>query len=112
MSTAPRPSSIDRCSFESKFTVASVETIEVPAGKFRAYKIESEGHWLAELAPNQKVTQGAQVRRKQYDDGDAGGEDRRQGSVRQNLQGLLVRTGGQALGQIGGRVLLERRDPE
>lgn len=34
--------------------------IEVPAGKVRAYKIESEGHWLAELAPNQKVTQGAQ----------------------------------------------------
>jgi hypothetical protein len=35
--------------------------VEVPAGKFRALKIESEGHWEAEIAPSQSVVQGAQT---------------------------------------------------
>jgi hypothetical protein len=48
--------------FEAHFTVVGFETVEVPAGKFRALKIESEGHWEAELAPGQTVVQGAQTR--------------------------------------------------
>jgi hypothetical protein len=35
------------------------ETIEVPAGKFNALKIEAEGRWTAELEPAQTITQGA-----------------------------------------------------
>ena len=31
------------------------------AGKFRALKIESEGHWEAQIAPGQSVVQGAQT---------------------------------------------------
>jgi hypothetical protein len=46
--------------FENRFTVVGFETVEVPAGKFRAMKIESEGHWDAELAPSQSVVQGAE----------------------------------------------------
>jgi hypothetical protein len=46
--------------FDNKYVVLGYETVEVPAGKFRALKIESEGHWYAELAPGQVVTQGAQ----------------------------------------------------
>jgi hypothetical protein len=47
--------------FDNHFTVAGFETVEVPAGKFRALKIESEGSWEAELAPGQTVVQGASV---------------------------------------------------
>jgi hypothetical protein len=46
--------------WHNKFTVVGFETIEVPAGKFNALKIESEGQWTAELEPNQTVVQGAQ----------------------------------------------------
>jgi hypothetical protein len=46
--------------FDSHFTVIGYETVEVPAGKFRALKIESDGHWEAQLAPSQSVVQGAQ----------------------------------------------------
>ena len=46
--------------FENHFTVVGFETLEVPAGKFRALKIESDGHWEADLAPEQTVVQGAQ----------------------------------------------------
>lgn len=45
---------------DNKYTVVGWEMVEVPAGKFRALKIEAEGHWQAELAPGQTVTQGAQ----------------------------------------------------
>ena len=45
--------------FDNHFTVAGFETVEVPAGKFRALKVEAEGQWEAELAPNQTVVQGA-----------------------------------------------------
>jgi hypothetical protein len=44
-----------------KFTVVGYEMAEVPAGKFRALKVESEGRWVAELAPSQNVVQGAQT---------------------------------------------------
>ena len=46
--------------FENRFTVVGYETVEVPAGKFRALKVESEGRWEAEVAPGQSVVQGAQ----------------------------------------------------
>ena len=43
-----------------KYTVVGYESIEVPAGKFNALKIEAEGRWTAELEPSQTVVQGAQ----------------------------------------------------
>ncbi|MDR3629958.1 MAG: hypothetical protein P4L42_06455 [Desulfocapsaceae bacterium] len=46
--------------WDNKYTVIGFEMIEVPAGKFNALKIESEGQWTAELAPAQTVVQGAQ----------------------------------------------------
>jgi hypothetical protein len=46
--------------WNNHFTVVGYETIEVPAGKFRALKIESEGRWEAQLAPGQSVVQTAQ----------------------------------------------------
>lgn len=48
--------------WDNHFTVVGYETVKVPAGKFRALKIESEGHWEAELAPSQSVVQGAESR--------------------------------------------------
>lgn len=47
--------------FDYHFSVVGYETVEVPAGKFRALKIESEGHWEAQIAPGQSVVQGAQT---------------------------------------------------
>lgn len=47
--------------FESHFRVVGYETVEVPAGKFRALKIESEGHWEAQVAPGQSVVQEGQT---------------------------------------------------
>ena len=44
-----------------QFTVVGPETVEVPAGKFDAIKIECEGHWTAEIEPTRTVVQGAQV---------------------------------------------------
>jgi len=45
----------------TKYAVVGYETIEVPAGKFQALKIEAEGHWTAEMIPVNTVVQGAQV---------------------------------------------------
>jgi hypothetical protein len=47
--------------FDSHYTVLGYEEIDVPAGKFRALKIEAEGQWLAEIAPGQSVVQAAQT---------------------------------------------------
>ena len=47
--------------WSSKFSVVGFETVDVPAGKFNALKIESEGNWTAELEPMQTVLQGAQT---------------------------------------------------
>ncbi|HWW07849.1 hypothetical protein [Collimonas sp.] len=47
--------------WNNKFTVIGFETVEVPAGKFKAIKIEEEGRWNAEMEPGQSVVQGAQV---------------------------------------------------
>ena len=44
-----------------QFTVIGYETVEVPAGKFQALKIECEGHWTAEIEPTKTVVQGAQT---------------------------------------------------
>jgi len=46
---------------EIRLQVVGMEEVEVPAGRFQALKIEGEGHWTAELAPGQTVTQGAQT---------------------------------------------------
>lgn len=43
------------------YTAVGMETVEVPAGKFTALKIEAEGTWNAETEPSQTVVQGAQV---------------------------------------------------
>jgi hypothetical protein len=40
--------------------VVGYESVEVPAGKFNALKIEAEGRWTAELEPTQTVVQGAE----------------------------------------------------
>ena len=45
--------------FESRYVVVGYEDVQVPAGTFRALKIESEGNWRAELEPGQSVVQGA-----------------------------------------------------
>jgi hypothetical protein len=46
---------------DNKFKVVGYESIEVPAGKFHALKIEVEGRWVAEMEPGQAVVQGAQT---------------------------------------------------
>ncbi len=33
--------------WNNKFTVVGFETIEVPAGKFKAIKVDEEGRWMA-----------------------------------------------------------------
>jgi len=43
-----------------KYTVVGFETVEVPAGKFNALKVEAEGHWTAEPELTQTVVQGAE----------------------------------------------------
>jgi len=47
--------------FDSHFRAVGYETLEVPTGKFRALKIESEGRWEAQVAPGQRVVQGAET---------------------------------------------------
>ena len=44
-----------------KYTVVGYESIDVPAGKFKALKIEVEGKWVAEKEPAQAVIQGAET---------------------------------------------------
>ena len=43
---------------DTKFKVVGTETVEVPAGKFEAIKVEAEGQWTAELAPSQSAVGG------------------------------------------------------
>jgi len=47
--------------FATHFRVVGYEAVEVPAGSYRALKIESEGNWEATLAAAQSVVQGAQT---------------------------------------------------
>jgi hypothetical protein len=59
--TEPHPNKTFKSEeWSSKYSVIGYETVEVPAGKFNALKIEAEGHWTAELEPTQTVVQGAQ----------------------------------------------------
>jgi hypothetical protein len=45
-------------SFDTRFKVVGSESVEVPAGKFDAIKIEAEGDWTAQTAPMQSATGG------------------------------------------------------
>lgn len=46
--------------WDATYKVVGFETVEVPAGKFNALKIEAEGRWTAQMEPGQTVVQGAQ----------------------------------------------------
>lgn len=46
--------------WSSTYKVVGFETVEVPAGKFSALKIEAEGKWVAQMEPANTVVQGAQ----------------------------------------------------
>jgi hypothetical protein len=48
----------DSESFDTHFKVVGPESVEVPAGKFEAIKIEAEGQWTAQTAPMQSATTG------------------------------------------------------
>lgn len=59
--TEQHPNKIHRFEqFSDKFVVVGPETVEVPAGKFNAIKIESEGQWTAQREPMQTIVQGAE----------------------------------------------------
>jgi hypothetical protein len=45
--------------WDMDYHVVGYETIEVPAGKFQALKVEAEGRWTAQVAPAQNVVQAA-----------------------------------------------------
>ncbi|MFM0242359.1 hypothetical protein [Paraburkholderia phytofirmans] len=47
--------------WSTHYRVVDTETVEVPAGKFQAIKVEAEGDWVAQLEPTQTVTQAVQV---------------------------------------------------
>ena len=47
--------------WSSQYRVVGVETVEVPAGKFQAIKVEAEGDWVAQLEPTQTITQAVQT---------------------------------------------------
>jgi hypothetical protein len=59
--TEPHPNKQFRSEeWTHKYTVVGFESVEVPAGKFNALKIEAEGRWTAVLEPTQTVVQGAE----------------------------------------------------
>ena len=47
--------------WNSQYWVVGTETVEVPAGKFQAIKIEAEGDWIAQAEPTHTITQAVQV---------------------------------------------------
>lgn len=47
--------------FDEHYKVVGYEPVEVPAGKFMALKIEDEGQWHAQIAPQQRIVQSAQM---------------------------------------------------
>jgi hypothetical protein len=62
--TEPHPSGnvkLSSATWTTKYKVVGYEDIQVPAGKFRALKIEAEGDWRGELAPTNTVVQAAQT---------------------------------------------------
>jgi len=59
--TEQHPNKIHRSEqLDANYAVVGNETVEVPAGKFTAIKIEVEGRWTAELEPSTSVVQAAQ----------------------------------------------------
>jgi hypothetical protein len=60
--TEPHPNRLVKSEqWMTKYTVTGNESIEVPAGKFSAIKIEAEGTWTADLEPKTSVVQGTQL---------------------------------------------------
>nr|WKF56785.1 hypothetical protein HUO10_001250 [Paraburkholderia busanensis] len=47
--------------WNSQYRVIGTESVDVPAGKFQAIKVEEEGDWVAQLEPTQTVTQAMQM---------------------------------------------------
>jgi hypothetical protein len=47
--------------FHTTYTVIGWEDVDVPAGHFKAIKVEGEGKWKAELAPSVKVDSSTQA---------------------------------------------------
>jgi hypothetical protein len=47
--------------WSSQYRVVDTETVEVPAGKFQAIKVEAEGEWIAQLEPTHTITQAVQT---------------------------------------------------
>lgn len=59
--TEQRPNKVHRYEqWNNTYKVVGFETVEVPAGKFSALKIEAEGKWVAQMEPANTVAQGAQ----------------------------------------------------
>jgi hypothetical protein len=48
----------DSESLDMRYKVVGPESVEVPAGKFEAIKIETEGEWTAQIAPIHSATSG------------------------------------------------------
>lgn len=48
----------DSETMDMKFKVVGTESVEVPAGKFEAIKVEAEGQWTSELAQSQSAVAG------------------------------------------------------
>ena len=55
----PASKNHSRETIDDEYRVVGYESIEVPAGKFQALKVEAEGHWTATIAAGQTVTQAA-----------------------------------------------------
>jgi hypothetical protein len=52
---------ISTADFDDRYKVVGIEPIEVPAGKFQAWKIEAEGSWTAQSAPGVSATTGTEA---------------------------------------------------
>lgn len=68
------------------YRVVGYESVEVPAGKFQALKIEAEGHWTAQVAAGQTITQAAHS-----DGGGASAASRVQNTTPHEVSGRLYK---------------------
>ena len=60
--TEQHPNKVHRSeTWDVTYKVVGNESIEVPAGKFTAVKIEAEGKWAAQMEPSSTVVQAAQT---------------------------------------------------
>jgi len=71
---------------EDEYRVVGYESIEVPAGRFQALKIEAEGHWTAQIAAGQTITQAAHS-----DGGGASAATRVQNTTPREVSGRLYK---------------------